>query len=539
MSRPTAASHSRAQAFPTSGDQHAAESLTSRQTDLGAKSSDPTLLFVFLAAELVALFIIQLPVSMTFDLFAFGDTGANFTIQHLVSLGLRPGIDFGDPYGLLPILAGRIWFSLFGATPITYEASMLACGLVVVWALAQIAASLRFRTLGTALLFIALGFAIQASYPNLAQIMESALIALALSSQSRGHRATALAFVTAGLFCKPSMSYVYGLVLVTLIAVELFRSRASLSDIVRVFAPAFITGTLLIVILATLYSPGSLIRTLIPVQGMRTYHGQHFGFFSASGRGFWNPPKVPWFFHLIDFSGFWIAGSIFLVVCGAIAWIRWNRQIAAGTVDAHRNEILWTSAILHVTFVLVFFGNQWSWNYYSYILILGVAAAADLSLTNRSVALILCILGLTSWLYRGWTIDRYWRERSTSPLTSGLWAPPVEIAEWRNARALARGHRAIVLETKGDAGLMFPEFAPPVALYLDPGLMQVPEIQRQVEQLSDASIVVVCVAKDIAEPAQGVPQVSEIERAMNSFERISAGKYLDVYVRRRITAAGH
>ena len=504
----------------------------SRHGDWGTKSSDPIVLFVFLAAELVALFIIQLPVSMTFDLFAFGDTGANFTIQHLVSLGLRPAIDFGDPYGLLPILAERFWFTLFGATPITYEASMVAGGLVVAWALAQIAASLRFRTLGVALLIIELGFAIQASYPNLAQILESALIALALSSQSRGHRDTALALTTAGLFCKPSMSYAYGLVLVILIAVDLLRSRAGLFEFVRAFAPAVITGTILIAILATFYSPGSLIRTLIPVQGMRTYRGQHFGFFSASGRSFWSPRNAPWFFYLIDFSGFWIASSIFLVGCGAMAWIRWNRQIAAGTVDAHRDEILWTSAILHATFVFVFFGNQWSWNYYSFILILGVAAAADLTATNRKLAVVLCVLGLTGWLYRGWSIDKYWRERSTAPLTAGLWAPPAEIAEWRNARALARGHRAIVLETKGAAGMMFPEFDPPVALYLDPGLMQGPEIQRQVQQLAGASIVVVCVAKDIAEPARGVPRASEIERAMNSFERIFAGKYLDVYLRR-------
>src|SRR5690242_18548790 len=124
-----AASHSGAQAFPTSGNHYAPDSLTPRLTDWGTKSSDPILLFVFLAAELVALFVIQLPVSMTFDLFAFGDTGANFTIQHLVSLGLRPAIDFGYHYGLLPILAGKIWFSVFGATPIAYEALMVACGL--------------------------------------------------------------------------------------------------------------------------------------------------------------------------------------------------------------------------------------------------------------------------------------------------------------------------------------------------------------------------------------------------------------------------
>ncbi len=506
--------------------------------DLATKSSAPVLLFVLLAAELIALAIIRLPYGLDFDSFAFSDIGSNFTIQHLVSLGQRPEIDFGYHYGLLPILAGKIWFSVFGMTPIAYEASMVACGLVVVWALAEIAVSLQFRAFGLALLFIGLGSAIQVTYPNLAHILESALLAVALSSHSRGRRNTALVFACAGLFCKPSMSYVYGLVLVILIAMDLFRSRARVSDFVRAFAPAAITGIVLMVILATLYSPTSLIRTLLPVQGTIAYHDQNFGFFRGIGRNFWNRSNVPWFFYLIDFSGFWLAGSIYLVTCGTAAWIRWHRQLAAITLDTRRDEILWTCAALHVAFVCFFFGNQWSWICYAFILVLGIAVAADLSPMNRRLALILCVLGLTSWIGRGRYIAKYWREHSRSPMTAGLWAPPDETAEWRNARAIAHGHRAIVLETKGGAGLMFPEFAPPVALYLDPGLMQAPEIRRQVEQLSGASIVVVCVADDIAPESQGIPKAQEIERAMKSFERIFAGKYLDVYRRRDDTGPG-
>ncbi len=84
---------------------------------------------------------------------------------------------------------------------------------------------------------------------------------------------------------------------------------------------------------------------------------------------------------------------------------------------------------------------------------------------------------------------------------------------------------------------MFPEFAPPVALYLDPGLMRAPEIQREVEQLSGANIVVVCVSDDIAPESRGVPKAPEIEHAMKSFERIFAGKYLDVYRRRGVAGS--
>jgi hypothetical protein len=488
-------------------------------------------LFALLAIELVALAIIRLPYGLDFDAFAFSDIGSNFTLQRLVSQGQRPGLDFGYPYGLLPVLAGKIWFSLFGMTPIAYEASMVACGLIVVWALAQMAVSLQFRTFGLALLFIGLGFAIQVSYPNLTHIMESAFIALALCSQSRGNRSTALAFACAGLFCKPSMSYVYGLVMVVLIARDLVRSQSRISEFVRAFAPAAVTGTVLIVMLATIYGPASVFQTLLPVQGLSTYHGQNFGFFSGIGRSFWNPPNVPWIYYLFDFSGLWIASSIFLVVCGAIAWTRWRRETAAITLDARRNEILWTCAILHLAFIFFFFGNQWSWICYSFILILGIAAAADLSPINRRLALILCVLGLTSWIGRGWYIAKYWRERSPSAMTKGLWAPFDETAEWQNVRAMAHGHRAIVLETKGDAALMFPEFAPPVALYLDPGLMPAVEIQRQVDQLSGASIVVVCISDNVAPASQGIPKAPEIENAMKAFNLVFAGKYFDVYRR--------
>jgi hypothetical protein len=496
-------------------------------------------LFVSLAAELILLTIIRLPYGLEFDAFAFSDIGSNFTIQHLVSLGLRPGVDFGDPYGLLPILSGKILFSVFGMTPIAYQAAMLACGLVIVWALAQIATSLQFRTFGIAILVIGLGFAIQVSYPNLAHIMESALLALALSAHSSGNRNTALAFTCAGLFCKPSMSYVYGLVLVILIAMELRRSGASFSDFVRAFAPAAITGTVLVVMFAMLYSPASAIRTLFPLQGISTYHDQNFGFFLGVGRSFWNPPNQPWLFYLIDFSGFWNAGSIFLVVCGVIAAIHWHRHIELTVLERQRDEILWTCAILHLAFIFFFFGNKWSWICYSFILILGIAAAADFTPMNRRLALLLCVLGLSSWIGRGRIIAEYWRDRAPSPITAGLWAPHDETLEWRNARAVAHGKRAIVLETKGAAGLIFPEFALPVALYLDPGLMQPSEIKRQVEQLGDADIVVVCVSDNVAPVSQGIPKAPEIERAMMSFERISSGKYLEVYRRRGLTASGH
>ena len=86
---------------------------------------------------------------------------------------------------------------------------------------------------------------------------------------------------------------------------------------------------------------------------------------------------------------------------------------------------------------------------------------------------------------------------------------------------------------------MFPEFAPPVALYLDPGLMPAAEIQREVEQLSAATIVVVPISNNIAPESQGVPKAPEIENEMKSLDLIFGGKYFDVYRRRDVAPSSH
>src|SRR5271155_1164674 len=74
-------------------------------------------LFAILTAEALALFIVQLAGTLQFGTFAFFDTGENLTAQYLISHGYRPTIDFFYHYGLMPLLFGRVWFSIFGLTP--------------------------------------------------------------------------------------------------------------------------------------------------------------------------------------------------------------------------------------------------------------------------------------------------------------------------------------------------------------------------------------------------------------------------------------
>ena len=185
-----------------------------------------TLLLLF-SVETLAINLARLPESMRFDRFAFCDQGANLTLQYLIARGLRPALDFGYHYGLLPALVGRIWFAFFGSTPWAYQIAMVVADLLCVWAIAKILCQLKVGAVGLLLVIITLGYALQASYINFAHAIEAVLLTHALAEQTRGSRANALALVSAAVFAKASMGYVYGLLLIVLIARDLSRGGFS------------------------------------------------------------------------------------------------------------------------------------------------------------------------------------------------------------------------------------------------------------------------------------------------------------------------
>src|SRR5215469_5895317 len=123
-------------------------------------------LFALFGTEVALVAAVRVPGALTFREFAFQDSGTNFTLQQLVARGLRPGIDFGYAYGLLPLTAGRLWFAAFGATPRAYMAAMFVAGLGIAWGVADIAAALNFGIRAIIFLVIALPHGVQIGYPN-------------------------------------------------------------------------------------------------------------------------------------------------------------------------------------------------------------------------------------------------------------------------------------------------------------------------------------------------------------------------------------
>jgi hypothetical protein len=95
--------------------------------------SQPTklMLFALFASETILVDAFKAPDQMLLRYVAFGDYGSNLTLQRLVAGGLKPGIDFGYHYGLLAVLAGRLWFAITGQTIAAYMAAMLLCGVAI------------------------------------------------------------------------------------------------------------------------------------------------------------------------------------------------------------------------------------------------------------------------------------------------------------------------------------------------------------------------------------------------------------------------
>jgi hypothetical protein len=494
----------------------------------GFSPSYLTLVALF-SLETVVINLARLPESMRFDRFAFCDHGANLTLQFLIANGLRPSIDFGYHYGLLPALVGRIWFAMFGATPWAYQAAMIIADLLCAWAIAKILTHLKIGTVGLALAIITLGYSFQASYVNFAHATEAVLLSHALAEQVRGSRANALALTTAAVFAKPSMGYVYGLLLVILILRDFRRSGFCTRRLLSTFAPAAIVFVVLGSVVSIAYGPLTFLQTVVPLEGVANYRALNFGLMRA-GRSLWDPNLIPWFgYYVFNVNGLWIVSTIFL--CGA-GLFQLCRELPTG-VFSPRGEALMTCATLHVAFLLLFFGNQWSWIYYSYFLMIGTTiAVAQLNAGKRGFGLGLCMLAILSWTCVGRWSQQWWKNTAPDPATAGLWAPAAEKAEWLQVLSAARGQRTVILASMGGAELISPGFEEPVNLYLIAGLMAPDDIHRKLDQLSSAQIVVVPTIKMAT--CSGIPDAPEFRKALKDFDLAWRGQHFEVFQRRNL-----
>jgi hypothetical protein len=472
------------------------------------------LLLAILTAEAIALFVIRLPGALQFDNFAFFDTGANLTAQYLISHGYRPTLDFAYHYGLLPLLFGRIWFRLFGLNPIACVGAMPLIDILIVWGFVRFAANLKLTLPGILIILLTAPLTIPSSFLNLTHGIEPIFLIHALAEQGGGNRRRALALATVAIFVKPSMAYTLGLILLGFMVIDCVRDRVQpLHAFVTETWPAIVVGIAIFAVLAVTFGLAPVLRSVFPRQGLAMYRAQGFGFFNAAGRLFRSPPSAPWSYYAANIAGPWILYTLVLVLAAIAAVSKLSRAACdVGLVDGARESIL-TCTILHLSFVFLFFGNEFSWIYYFYIPVLGLATAARLS--GRWRVLVACLafaVPLVKVDKR--IIERFataaqepgdniavlpdepgftyqlWFTTSPSPATAGLWATSGERDEWIKVLGMIQGHRASLLEYYGCADLLFPEFRPPVTLFLVPGSVTPDVLARKLSQLRSSSIIV-------------------------------------------------
>jgi hypothetical protein len=486
-----------------------------------------TLTILFMA-ESLALALLQLPLSLGFETFAVLDQGANLTVQNLLDRGLIPTIDFGYPYGMLPVLAGRAWFAILGRTPQAYAASMLIFDLLIAWGLARCAYSLSAGPAGIALILCTMSAATLGSYINLTHAIEATLICHALAEHAAGRRSRALTLLTVALFAKPVMAYLYGLLLVLLIV------RASgIRGLVRAAIPASIVGALLVMALAAWFGPAPVVNSLLPLRGAAVYKGLNYGFFFGRGRDFWFPAGVRPRHYIFTPAGHYLVGSVVLAAAAASSAWRLARRLAAR--DDLNAEVVACCGIMHVLFLTMFYADRMSYTYYYYILIIGLVALAA---RGGRRALVIALVAAAAWVGNkdmvNW-VRLQWRDSSPSAETFGLWTDADSREEWRQVRRiLGNKPGSFITGGGGCLELFVPQFAPAENAFLVTGWVLPAELRRKLRQVADAEVVVIYpFTKRSSNPTPPGP----FREVLADFDLVWSGDRYLVYERRHPPAS--
>ncbi len=481
-------------------------------------STARTLILVY-TVELLAVCLLKLQAYYNFDEFAFGDWGTFLTVDYLVRDGATPHLDFGWQYGLLPLLLQRIWFAVAGASPASLLAFSLTCMLPMVALLAAFA-TIQSGSAGRLLAFLSIPFIINLTDPP--HSLEPLLLTAGLYCQAKNDLRSALAFATCAVFVKPSMGYLYGLLLTIFALADLQGRRAlSLRELARVFLPAATVAGVLSLLFAVLFGPPLLVSTLIPLSSMHFYRALNFGWPSIVKLFYFPGVKPGYYFGGV---GFWATITIFVVA--AITYLA--RQHIIGRRDLPGNyHLVLACGLLQSVFIAVFYGASASWLYYAYIPVMGAMAIEAWGPRFRAWLWLFCLLALLADVALVKSSVRAWRTMVRSPATAGLFAPPDEAAEWSEVTSLVRNDRPVLLGGLGGAGVLFPWSSRPIGTFLLPGVASPIQVERQLEAIRSAKAVVMLSGPPLTDWLG--PQTRE---ALGGANQEFKGKYFLVYQRR-------
>lgn len=413
---------------------------------------------------LLGAWALQWPSAADLKLFALYDPGSALRADALVAQGLKPGVDFGFSYGLVPLLIGRGWLGAFGRTPVSYLAYMAVMQLAIGASLAYLVAALRLRWWSFVSLLLALPIAIMPTYLHFTHPLEVTLIVLALALQARGRFAWALVVLTACVFVKPSMALIFGAIVTAQI---LWLQRG----IVKQLWPAAATGAALAVLLLWIFGGASLLATTVPVGASQSYREANFGFFTGIGRLFWWPESPSVGYYLLTPAGIWLAATLVMLV---MMWRSHPTRTSLATITA-----------LHLAFMGLFFGYPGSWQYYAYLPMLGLAIVLAQRQSRAACVVVDCLVVLALSAQFGSSYNG-WRFKESFGGTSAYASDRADVTQ---AIAATQGRRHLWL-TNGYIEHFAPGVTTPPCWFMSPGLQKPREIESLRQQITSAEVVV-------------------------------------------------
>jgi len=478
-----------------------------------------------LITELCGLYLLEWPLLFNFNKFAFWDWGGYLVAHYLVQRGATPVTGFGWQYGLLPLLLQELWFRSVNASPASFLMLSFPCALLFTVAVARFA-NLVNKTAGRALLLLSFPF-ILALGADLPHALEPALLSAGLLLQARGKREQALALATAACFTKPVMGYLYGLVLLVFVIVDRRRQdKLAIAGLVRAFLPAICTGLGLALLLGITFGWIALVRSLIPLAGAQGYRVLHYGWSGIARELFYFPGMRPAYYIGTPVT-FLLCATFYLI--SATALTGW-RSLQNGRQAPANYEIVLTCALLHVGFLVCFYGAPASWTYYAYILVMGVAATAAWTLANRRLVWGLCILAACGnyGIFKSSIVA--WKTMTQSSATAGLFVAPAELVEWNRVTAIVKDENPAIFTWDGGAEVLFPWLRKPVEAFIVPGVATGSEIQQKVQELRSAEVIVIPTIPELGNPVTNWPG-AEFQGVFANATRIFKGDYFEVYAR--------
>ncbi|MCS7020554.1 MAG: hypothetical protein NZU63_01850 [Gemmataceae bacterium] len=450
------------------------------------------IVFFFLACGFY--FVAMYPYTMGFRRFYFGDSAWPYTVELLLQEGKIPTVDFAYFYGLPVLIFNKFWFALFGMTPWALLYLYIAGIVVSMIGVVRIVTALQLDRLGSFIVVVAGPVIVNAGHLLLTpvHILEPLLLIHALAAQLYGRYALSLLLVTIAAFVKPSLAYVYGLLLVFQIVTGwLPHGTPPLSERLRWLLPAAGAAAFLSVATIAWFGWQPFLATQIPWNAGKAYADFGHGFFYGVGRNLWWPQPWKPAHYFFTIAGAWLIATVVLLLGMLVSVRHWHTPVG---------RYVLTCGILHCIFVCFLFGNEWSWIYYPYLLFIPAAAILDRGIKREirpiyssTIMLSLIIIGflLFSVILRG-SIDAVdlWANCHRNSQTNNMYACKDEKQAWAEVMELAKSQKVFVLNRTSAVHWFSPPVNGPRVWVLIRSIAAPGEIERIQEQIAAANVIV-------------------------------------------------